>query len=93
MTWKCKIGIHKWERYRCRICGQTRPEEVTIHTADPIQSALLEHKYLDDNPCLCGGSWQMVTHSSPIPSGTSDMNCKCSKCGADQVFLFHLHSG
>ena len=82
---------HEWERYRCKSCGATRPEEVTIPTWDPVQSALLEHKYLAENLCLCGGSWQIVTHSSPIPSGTSETICKCSRCGAKQVFLFRIH--
>jgi hypothetical protein len=84
---------HKWERYRCQICGATRPEEVEIPTRDPAQSVFLEHEYLAKNPCLCGGSWRMMTHTNPIPSGTSEMECKCAKCGAEQFFPFHLRNG
>ncbi len=50
--------------------------------------AAFEHKYVAEHPCLCGGGWKMVSHDSPLPSGTSAMVCSCGMCGNTKVFVF-----
>jgi hypothetical protein len=67
-----------------------RAEDVYVPTRDPVASALFEQNYLVERPCRCGGSWRMLTHDSPFPSGTSSMRCVCTTCGRRKTFVFHL---
>jgi hypothetical protein len=69
---------------------RNKKEEVDVPTADPTGAAVWEHTYVKAHPCLCGGAWRMLTHDSPIPSGTSGMVCECTKCGGRKVFVFKL---
>lgn len=69
---------------------KNKREEVEVPTTDPAAAAIFEHKYVANHPCLCGGKWQMISHDSPIPSGTSGMVCSCTKCGNEKVFVFRL---
>jgi len=65
-------------------------EEIGVPFSDSARAAVFEQKYVFEHPCTCGGKWEMRSHDSPFPSGTSEMVCICSKCGIEKVFIFRL---
>ena len=82
---KLKDRLHEAE-----LQAKNKREEVGVPTTDPMAAAVWEHEYVAAHPCLCGGVWQMRTHDSPFPSGSSAMVCVCKACGGKKVFVFRL---
>lgn len=65
-------------------------EEVKVPTKDPWQGVVFMNKYVNDNPCSCGRSWQKETHIPPDTSGISIMSCICSNCSKRKKYKFRI---